>query len=318
MERRWLPICTRRLVLAGDLHQDLALARVVAARLLHVDVLARLGRQDRHRGVPVVRRRDQQRVHVLVFQHAAEVGLLLRGPALRLLGDRGGGREIAAIRVDHVLELDAGQRRELVDQLDAAPAAAGRAGAHAGDGEHDLVAGRRRPRRSARHQGDGRPGGDGGADELAAGDRVLHGADTTGIPEAKGWSPGVQVDAQGVELRQCAAQVGPRVLDPAGAEADRLATQPVLAGSRRGGGTRRAPRRTGSTPERAPPRPKPSSIARGTRSVPATSTSISKAPAVSRTTRRETSRCTSVCRRRARSPGSHAPSARRASDGRGW
>ena len=169
-------------MLPGDLHQDLALARAVAARLLHVDVLARLGREDRHRGVPVVRRRDQQRVHVLVFQHAAEIGLLLRCPALRLLGDRGGGREIAAIRVDHVLELDAGQRRELVDQLDAAPAAAGRAGAHAGDGEHHLVAGRRRPRRRTRHQGDGRPGGDGGADELAAGDLVLHEPDTTGIP----------------------------------------------------------------------------------------------------------------------------------------
>ena len=47
--------------------------RVVTARLLHVHVLSRLHREDRRGRVPVVRRRDHQRVHLLVVQRPSKV-----------------------------------------------------------------------------------------------------------------------------------------------------------------------------------------------------------------------------------------------------
>ena len=81
--RRWLPICTCLLVLAGRLDQQLALARVVAARLLDVDVLAGRAGEDRGRGVPVVAGGDDQDVDGLVVEDAAEVGDGLRGLARR-------------------------------------------------------------------------------------------------------------------------------------------------------------------------------------------------------------------------------------------
>src|SRR5207248_5634358 len=61
------------LVFALRLHEQLAFARVVSARLLHVDVFPRLHGEQRGRRVPVVGRRDDERVHVLVLERLAEV-----------------------------------------------------------------------------------------------------------------------------------------------------------------------------------------------------------------------------------------------------
>ena len=72
-ERRWLPICSTRLMLAHRLDQQLALVGIVAARFLQIDMLAGGQGQDGHRRVPMVRRRDGHRVQRLVFQRLAEV-----------------------------------------------------------------------------------------------------------------------------------------------------------------------------------------------------------------------------------------------------
>ena len=55
------------------LRQQLSLAGVVAARLLDIDVLAGLQRQQRCRRVPVIRRRDHQGVDVVVIEGTTEV-----------------------------------------------------------------------------------------------------------------------------------------------------------------------------------------------------------------------------------------------------
>src|SRR5213080_2681377 len=61
------------LVFALRLDEQLAFARVVPARLLHVDVFPRLHGEQRGRRMPVVGRRDDERVHVLVPERLAEV-----------------------------------------------------------------------------------------------------------------------------------------------------------------------------------------------------------------------------------------------------
>src|SRR5690348_6290209 len=66
------------------LHQQLVLARIVTARLLDVDVLPGVQPQQRHGDVPVIRRRDADRVDALVIEDAAEVALDLRCPRLAL------------------------------------------------------------------------------------------------------------------------------------------------------------------------------------------------------------------------------------------
>ena len=80
------------LVAAGGLEQQSAFAEVVAARLLHVDVLARLAGQNGRRGVPVIGRGDDHGVDRLVVEHAPQVGhrvlgtdLFLRPAAARLV-----------------------------------------------------------------------------------------------------------------------------------------------------------------------------------------------------------------------------------------
>ena len=136
------------LLLGLDGHSPLD--HVVAERLLHVDVLAGLGGQDRHQRVPVVGGGDRDRVDRLVVEQPAEVLLALRGQGLvaRLLGERG---ERA---IEHLLvgvadggDLDAGDAAEPVE-VGVAPAVA------AEDGDPNAVVG----------PGDG-PGGAGARDQ---------------------------------------------------------------------------------------------------------------------------------------------------------
>ena len=73
------------LILAGGLDHLAALKNVMAGRLLHVNVLARLARPDGRQRVPVVRHGDGDRVHVLVLQQLADVRIGLDAVA-ELLG----------------------------------------------------------------------------------------------------------------------------------------------------------------------------------------------------------------------------------------
>src|SRR5262249_21194375 len=128
-------------VLAGGLDHQLALARVVAARLLDVDVLAGGAGQDRGRGVPVVAGRNDQRLDPPGVEDAAEVGDGLRRLALDLTGLLGGLGGAVLVGVADVGDLDAGLAAEVLDVVE--PAAA-----HAHDADAQLVVG-----------GDGRAGG---------------------------------------------------------------------------------------------------------------------------------------------------------------
>jgi hypothetical protein len=159
--------------------------RIVAAGLLDINVLARLHREDRHGRVPVVRSGNEQRVDVLVLEHAAKIRLRLRRAALPLLGVRGRPGQGARIDVDHVFELNAGDGGKLVDEFGAAAAAAGRTGAHAGDSQHELV-GRRLggPQDTAGGEGRDRTGGQGRGDELAAGELRCHGIHGVGFQQS--------------------------------------------------------------------------------------------------------------------------------------
>jgi len=60
-------------MLALRFDEQFAFARVVPARLLHVNVLPRLHRKQGGWGVPVVGRRDHQCVHVLVLERLPKV-----------------------------------------------------------------------------------------------------------------------------------------------------------------------------------------------------------------------------------------------------
>ena len=119
--------------------------------------------------MPVIRRGDEQRVHILVFQHAAKILFHLRRFALRLLRDGGSGRKVIAVHIHHILELHTGQRGELIDEFDAATARAGRTAADTGDGKDDFVTrGLGGAQRSARHQSERSSGGERGSDKLTA------------------------------------------------------------------------------------------------------------------------------------------------------
>src|SRR5262249_37527134 len=86
-------------VLAGRVDHQPALADVVRARLLDVDVLARGAGEDGGRGVPVVGGGDEDRVDRPVGQHAAQVPGGLRPAARRPLDRLGGGVHAVAVRV---------------------------------------------------------------------------------------------------------------------------------------------------------------------------------------------------------------------------
>src|SRR5262249_36468943 len=95
------------LVLARRLDHAPALDDVVRDRLLDVDVLAGLAGPDRRQRVPVVRRRDDERVNVLLFEDLADVLLGLRRPLLLVLDDLDGGGQDAGIGIDDAGDLSA-------------------------------------------------------------------------------------------------------------------------------------------------------------------------------------------------------------------
>ncbi len=79
-------------LLAASFHgvgHEPALADVVAARFLNVDVLACVQRQDRRGRVPMVRRGDEHRVHASVVQHLPQILLGLGRFAGKLLSGLG-------------------------------------------------------------------------------------------------------------------------------------------------------------------------------------------------------------------------------------
>ena len=104
--RRWLPICTCRLFLRAASHQQLALARVVAARLLDVDVLAGGAGQDRGRRVPVVAGGDDEDVDGLVVEDAAKIGDHPRRAVADLLHRRGRPLRPSLIEIANISDLD--------------------------------------------------------------------------------------------------------------------------------------------------------------------------------------------------------------------
>ena len=79
----------RRPLLCPDLHelaifllrlnQHLALSRIVAAWLLHINVFARLQSGDCHRCVPVFGRGNRDGVYILLLEYSAEVLFCDRG-----------------------------------------------------------------------------------------------------------------------------------------------------------------------------------------------------------------------------------------------
>ena len=143
-------------VLPRGLDGDAAFVDVVAARLLDVDVLARLAAPDGDQRVPVVRRGDRDRVEVLVVEGAADV-LDRLGRAAAALGDR---LDVLRVRrgvgVDQVGDLDPLHLAERAD-VRAAPAV------QAGDADADGVVGADDPARRFR-PADRKAGSDAGRD----------------------------------------------------------------------------------------------------------------------------------------------------------
>ena len=82
-DRRCVPICTSSVVLLLRGDEQLVLVRVVAARFLEVDVLARLEREDRHRRVPVIGVAMRDGVDVLVVERATKIVDRFGAPRLR-------------------------------------------------------------------------------------------------------------------------------------------------------------------------------------------------------------------------------------------
>ena len=114
-------------VLALRLNRHSTLVHVVAHRFLDVNMLAGLGAPDRHQRVPMVRRRDRDRIHRLVGQGLAnirdplgvELALGLPPDLVHLAGDR------LLVRVDEVGDLHIFLAQPAVDVAAAAPVQAG-------------------------------------------------------------------------------------------------------------------------------------------------------------------------------------------------
>src|SRR2546426_2801583 len=149
-------------VLALCLDQQLAFARVVPTWLLHVDVLPRLQREQRGGGVPMVGRRDHERVHVLVLECLAEVAEPFGSVAL----DAGDGGEALGeherIDVAHVRHVGVGRPGEAAREH-------GAASVQAHDRDDDLLIRRTGEAEERRPRGrETEPGRRGGLQELAA------------------------------------------------------------------------------------------------------------------------------------------------------
>jgi hypothetical protein len=69
------------LVAAGDIDHPSAFANEQREGLFHIDILARGTGQHCLQRVPVVRRGDNDRPHIAVFEKTAKVGVPFRGPA---------------------------------------------------------------------------------------------------------------------------------------------------------------------------------------------------------------------------------------------
>src|SRR5271157_2260369 len=107
-------------VLSRSFHHPAAFHDVMAGRLLHIYILARLARLDGDDGMPVVGSGHQHRVNVLAIQNAAIVpdgfGLPARKAAI-------GFRDLELVHVAKDGHSDSRQAGELLQNLAASPAA---------------------------------------------------------------------------------------------------------------------------------------------------------------------------------------------------
>jgi len=83
----------------------------------------------------MIRGGNEQPVHVLVFQHTAEIRLLLRRVTLDFLRRDRCRTERTAVHINDVVKLHTGQLGELLHKFDAAPALARRSGTKRGTDE---------------------------------------------------------------------------------------------------------------------------------------------------------------------------------------
>jgi hypothetical protein len=108
-------------ILASGSDGDRAFMQIVAARFLDIHILAGLARPDRHQRMPVIRRGNGNRVHILAFEHLPDVLHDLRFGALQVaqlflpLGKR------PRVGIDQVGNRYARHRGEFLDVI-AAPA----------------------------------------------------------------------------------------------------------------------------------------------------------------------------------------------------
>ena len=103
-------------VLAGGRHDHVRLRHIVAAGLLHIDVLAGLHGEYGGRGVPEIRGRDGENVHLGILEDAPEVDDPLGIPRLEGLGTPSNALLIDVADVGH---LDSGSLGKTPDVGDA-------------------------------------------------------------------------------------------------------------------------------------------------------------------------------------------------------
>ncbi len=111
---------------------DTAFGNVVAQRLFNIHMLAGLSSPDGHQGMPMVGRRDGNRIDVLVFQSPPQIFVALAAFAIRsivhLLLKR---PQHVLVRVDQVGDLDVLQLAETLQMLFAAAVEADERNPHA-------------------------------------------------------------------------------------------------------------------------------------------------------------------------------------------
>ncbi len=162
------------------LDQLAALEDIVAAGLLHVDVLARLARPNRLQRVPMVRRGDGNGVQVLVVEHFPKVLEALGRIAAVVLDPPAPRGEQPAVGIDQVGDLDALDVAVRVDVF-LSPAV------DAGDGDAHPAAGAQHPAGrlgAGDGEGGGKAAGSGPFEEVTA---VLAGHGV--LPVAQGQRP---------------------------------------------------------------------------------------------------------------------------------
>lgn len=83
-------------------YQNLALHRIVTARLLDVDMLPCLQTRDCHRSVPVIGGRDGDDIDILRFQYLPEILVLLGSRAKLLCGVSSELSQDRGVHIAHV------------------------------------------------------------------------------------------------------------------------------------------------------------------------------------------------------------------------